>query len=53
MSLYGQYVIYGTANAILMDDFTFAYYVSSTNFESLTSVLFNANIRRFKALAAE
>ena len=37
-----------------MDDFTFAYQISSTNFEGIAgSILFRGNILRLKALSAE
>ena len=47
-------MIYAAAIAYLMDDFSFAYQISSTNFESMSSsVLFRGNILRLKALSAE
>lgn len=54
MTLYGQFVIYAAAITYLMDDFSFAYQISSTNFEGISnSVLFRGNILRLKALSAE
>ena len=49
-----NFVIYLAATAFLIDDFTYAYQISSTNFDSLAhSVLFSGNIHRLKALSAE
>ena len=54
MTLYGNFVIYLAATAFLIDDFTYAYQISSTNFDGLAhSVLFSGNIHRLKALSAE
>lgn len=54
MTLYGNFVIYLAATSFLIDDFTYAYQISSTNFDGLAhSVLFCGNIHRFKALSAE
>ena len=54
MTLYGQFIVHLAATTFLIDDFTFAYQISTTNFEGIAgSVLFCGNILRFKALAAE
>ena len=54
MTLYGNFVIYLAATSFLIDDFTYAYQISSTNFDGLShSVLFSGNIHRLKALSAE
>ena len=54
MSLHGLFIVFTTATAFLMDDITFTYQISSTNFENIApSVLFHGNIARLKALAAE
>jgi len=54
MSLYGEFIIYTTVNALLVDNINFAYQVSQTDFTDVTgSSLFAGNIGRLKALAAE
>ena len=54
MTLYGHYIVYLAATTYLIDDFTLAYQISSTNFEGIAgSILFCGNILRIKALAAE
>ena len=54
MTLFGQFVIYTAAITYLVDDFTFAYYISSTYFEGIQNqILFRGNILRLKALSAE
>ena len=35
LNMYGKFVTYATVLSFLMDDFTFAYQISSTNFEGL------------------
>ena len=47
-------MIYLAATAFLIDDFTFAYQITSTNFDGIAgSYLFGGNIQRLRALAAE
>ena len=54
MTPWGKFIIYTAVLSYLMDDVTFAYQVSSTNFESIAgSILFSGNICRLKALSAE
>ena len=54
MSLYGEFIILTTVNALLVDNINFAYLVSVTDFTDVTgSSLFSGNINRLKALAAE
>ena len=54
MSLYGEFIILTTVNALLVDNINFAYQVSQTDFTDVTgSSLFSGNINRLKALAAE
>ena len=53
LNMYGKFVTYATVLSFLMDDFTFAYQISSTNFEGLVqNKLFRGNMLRLKAVAA-
>lgn len=53
--LYAKFIVFLAVSAYLIDDFTFAYQISSTCFDSIIegSVFFSGNILRIKSLAAE
>lgn len=54
INLQGEFIIYTVVNALLVDNVTFAYQVSQTDFSSIEgSFLFLGNITRLKALACE